>query len=580
MMNLGDFTTSETIYVPFTTYDSNGASVTITGLAVTDIEIYKDGSVTQRSSDAGYALLDTDGIDFDSTTGLHGFSIDLSDNTDSGFYANGSQYWLVVNAITVDSQTVVFCYYFTIGRYLKPTTAGRTLDVTATGAAGIDWGNVENPTTAVDLSGTDIQLCDTVTTNTDMRGTDNAATAAAMTTAQNDLDIITGAAGVLIDSGTGTGQLSISAGVVNSNMTKIAGSNVSSASGVLNVNVAQISLDSVAADNLEAMLDGTGGVTLTTAITGNITGNLSGSVGSVTGAVGSVTGAVGSISGITFPTNFGDLAITATTGLVDVNGKTGFSLSSAGVNAVADQVWDELTSGHAVSGSTGEALTNATAPTAAAVADAVWDEAQSGHTTAGTFGKYLDAQVSGVSSGSGANVVTITVDDGTSNLENAKVRFTEGVNSYDATTNSSGVATFSLDSATYTVSITKQGYTFTPTTLAISGTTSQTYSMSAVSVSAPSDPALCTAYLTTLDTTSQTATAGVVLNFQIVKGPGTSGYSPTDDLVSGTSDANGLLQVELLKGATYEVRRLPSNRKATVVIPDASTYLLPEILGH
>lgn len=180
MMNLGDFTTSETIYVPLTTYDSNGGSVTLTGLATTDIEIYKDGSTTQRSSDAGYALLDTDGIDFDLTTGLHGFSIDLSDNTDAGFYANGSQYWLVVNSVTVDSQTVVVCYYFTIGRYLKPTTSGRTLDVTTGGAAGIDWGNIENKTTANDLSGTDIQLCDTVTTNTDMRGTDNAALASVL----------------------------------------------------------------------------------------------------------------------------------------------------------------------------------------------------------------------------------------------------------------------------------------------------------------------------------------------------------------------------------------------------------------
>lgn len=47
-----------------------------------------------------------------------------------------------------------------------PTVSGRSLDVTATGAAGIDWGNVENPTTAVDLSGTDIQLADTTTTVT------------------------------------------------------------------------------------------------------------------------------------------------------------------------------------------------------------------------------------------------------------------------------------------------------------------------------------------------------------------------------------------------------------------------------
>jgi len=49
---------------------------------------------------------------------------------------------------------------------LQGTTAGNTLDVTATGAAGVDWGNVENPTTTVDLSATDIQLVDTVTTLT------------------------------------------------------------------------------------------------------------------------------------------------------------------------------------------------------------------------------------------------------------------------------------------------------------------------------------------------------------------------------------------------------------------------------
>gem|GEM_PF-2677253 len=50
---------------------------------------------------------------------------------------------------------------------LKPTTqADYHVDVTSGGNVGIDWGNVSNPTTAVDLSGTDIQLADTVTTLT------------------------------------------------------------------------------------------------------------------------------------------------------------------------------------------------------------------------------------------------------------------------------------------------------------------------------------------------------------------------------------------------------------------------------
>lgn len=39
---------------------------------------------------------------------------------------------------------------------LMPTVAGRTLDVTATGAAGIDWGNVENPSTNITLTQTTI----------------------------------------------------------------------------------------------------------------------------------------------------------------------------------------------------------------------------------------------------------------------------------------------------------------------------------------------------------------------------------------------------------------------------------------
>jgi len=41
--------------------------------------------------------------------------------------------------------------------YREKITAGNTLDVTATGAAGVDWGNIENPTTTVGLSGTNIK---------------------------------------------------------------------------------------------------------------------------------------------------------------------------------------------------------------------------------------------------------------------------------------------------------------------------------------------------------------------------------------------------------------------------------------
>lgn len=50
----------------------------------------------------------------------------------------------------------------TVALPLVPTVAGNTLDVTATGAAGIDWGNVENKTTTNSLTNTLVKANDVV----------------------------------------------------------------------------------------------------------------------------------------------------------------------------------------------------------------------------------------------------------------------------------------------------------------------------------------------------------------------------------------------------------------------------------
>ncbi|MDC0600106.1 hypothetical protein OAO65_02230 [Flavobacteriales bacterium] len=162
----GDFAEDETLYIPFNTFSSDdpSASVTITNLADADIKVHKDGSVTQIVTDGA-----TIAIDFDSITGNHLITIDTSVHAD---YTTGADYQVRIEGTTVDGATInAWVGSFSIeNRHsagaLRPTTAGRTLDVTATGAAGIDWGNIENKTTANDLSGTDIQLVDTVTTVT------------------------------------------------------------------------------------------------------------------------------------------------------------------------------------------------------------------------------------------------------------------------------------------------------------------------------------------------------------------------------------------------------------------------------
>lgn len=98
-----------TLYIPFESFaSSTGAPITISGFAVGDIKVWKDGSTTERASTSGYTLLDTDGIDFDGITGLHGFSIDLSDNSTANFWQCGARYIVGVSTITVDGQTMSF----------------------------------------------------------------------------------------------------------------------------------------------------------------------------------------------------------------------------------------------------------------------------------------------------------------------------------------------------------------------------------------------------------------------------------------------------------------------------------------
>ena len=115
--DLGVLRPGSTFYHFFDSYDGGtGASLIISAFALADIKVYKNGGVTERASTAGFTLLDTDGIDFDSNVGINGFSIDLSDNTTAAFWQAGNSYTVVIGPITVDGQTVNFvACHFRIG---------------------------------------------------------------------------------------------------------------------------------------------------------------------------------------------------------------------------------------------------------------------------------------------------------------------------------------------------------------------------------------------------------------------------------------------------------------------------------
>jgi hypothetical protein len=148
-------------------------------------------------------------------------------------------------------------------------------------------------------------------------------------------------------------------------------------------------------------------------IIGNITGNLSGSVGSVTGAVGSVTGLtasdVGAIKAETdkLADTLEDDAGTYrfTTNALE-QAPTGGSAPTAAT--IADAVWDELLSGHAVSGSTGEALS------AAGTAGDPWTTALPGAYGSGTAGKIIGDNINATISSRASQT---SVDDLPTNAE-------------------------------------------------------------------------------------------------------------------------------------------------------------------
>src|SRR3990167_7711503 len=107
LTDFGDVPANSVLPIWWTSHDAaTGANETISALAVGDILIYKGVSLTQRASTAGFTLLDTDGIDVDTFTGVNAISIDLGDDTDAGFYAVGSFYTVILGPITIDAQTV------------------------------------------------------------------------------------------------------------------------------------------------------------------------------------------------------------------------------------------------------------------------------------------------------------------------------------------------------------------------------------------------------------------------------------------------------------------------------------------
>ena len=158
---------------PFLDEDDGKTAETGLTISASDVRLSKNGQNMAAKNDATACVHDEAGnynceLDATDTNTVGQLTISVDE---SGALPVRLDYHVVEEAV-YDAM-----YGGSAAGPLQSTTAARKLDVTATGAAGIDWGNIENQGTTVDLSATDINLCDTVTNTGTVTGNVNGSVA-------------------------------------------------------------------------------------------------------------------------------------------------------------------------------------------------------------------------------------------------------------------------------------------------------------------------------------------------------------------------------------------------------------------
>lgn len=321
-----------------------------------------DIAATQMGTASGYYYADMPAT---AAGGVAGTYSAYLKNRAGGSPAESDSAIGTIPALEWDGSAVVTLY-----SRLAPTTAGRTLDVSAGGEAGIDWANVGTPGSTVNLSATTVNLVNTATTLTNKTG---------FSLASTGLDLVT-AWTVNI-----TGNLSGSVGSVTGNV----GGNVTGSVG---------------------------------SVVGNVGGNVVGTVASVVGNVGgNVTGTIGGFTAPAlaqfFTTDTTKVYADAVTGSVVKETATGSGSAAPTVAQIATGIWTDLLAGSDFStvGSIGKLLKDdidatissrlATAsytapPTASDNATATWAFALETGFSASRFVRIIGASVGGLVSGS------------------------------------------------------------------------------------------------------------------------------------------------------------------------------------
>jgi len=192
-----------------------------------------------------------------------------------------------------------------------------------------------------------------------------------------------------------------------------------------------------------------------------------------------------------------------------------------------------------------------------------------------------------LSGGYGAEVATLTVVD-TSNDDAPIPDVLVNVLGEDedtfitfGRTDSAGQVVFSLDEGVYTLRMYSPGYAFDIETITVpNGGLVQTLSGEGVGVEAPADPEVCRlyAYFYSMD---GTAFSGFKVRVSNLYDPSAdAGMAIVEGEHTATSDANGLLQIDVVQGTKLKVAFTGTKLTRTITVPSTPTASLLTLMGQ
>lgn len=338
------------------------------------------------------------------------------------------------------------------------------------------------------------------------------------------------------------------------------------------VNMARISGDDQAANSLEAMLDGSGGGTLTLSKLKVISVDTGVIIRGLGGAPGIFVegGATGSAVEFCAGSNAGDgFKITADNGhgLIVTGGGDGHFDVSADIHGSLDTLLNppesisvfhndkvllaSLTADSVLvdslsyrgSGGAGDSTS---------IARWVWNTPQANHTLSGTFGKYLDSEISGLASGSGMYAYSLLTFDSSSGqvipgVGLAVRNINQSALIATGRSDMNGLAAFNLDTDSFLVVADATGFIFdTYDTIIVTGSGTDTVYGYRFDPGEPSAPELCRVYGYLYDLEGDPVGQATVAAYlpQGVTRSGGRVVSPFT--VSATTDSTGYFFLDLI----------------------------------